>query len=230
LIADQNVSAPAEPRHFSVGFVLLSAVGLVGAHDRDDVRLKRILDTLKIIAEKRPANGEGGTVRNVQGQIASVTDALSHPTSYVYDAFNDLTKVTDPAGNVTTNTYDLRGHKIATNDPDMGSWSYAYDALGELTSQTDAKGQTVTDEKLGPNEVRLEWEGEPTFNQRDAQMNRSLMRSWTSLGRPIRDASPGISGPYIDLERSWLVEFGWVQLRQGDAVYWINGRAETPRN
>ena len=39
-----------------------------------------------------------------------------------------------------TNSYDIRGRKIAMNDPDMGAWSYAYNAFGELTSQTDAKG------------------------------------------------------------------------------------------
>ncbi|MGH7017673.1 MAG: hypothetical protein ACRED8_11420, partial [Caulobacteraceae bacterium] len=65
-------------------------------------------------------------------------------TSYVYDAFGDLLATTGPLGKTISNTYDVRGRKIASSDPDMGSWSYGYDGLDELVSQTDAKGQTTT--------------------------------------------------------------------------------------
>ena len=71
-----------------------------------------------------------------QGLVASVTDALSHTTSYAYDAFGNLATVTDPAGNQTVNAYDIRGNKLTSQDPDMGTWNYAYDALGELIAQT----------------------------------------------------------------------------------------------
>jgi RHS repeat-associated protein len=55
-----------------------------------------------------------------------------------------MTKVTDPASNVTTATYDLRGRRTGMSDPDMGSWSYSYDVLSEMKSLTDAKSQTTT--------------------------------------------------------------------------------------
>ena len=98
------------------------------------------------------------TTKNAQGLVASVTDALAlgqpdptflHTTRYVYDSEGDLLTVTDPAGNVTTNTFDLRGRKLTASDPDMGKaggnlWSYQYDAFGELVQQTDAKGQVTT--------------------------------------------------------------------------------------
>src|SRR5262249_33052260 len=64
--------------------------------------------------------------------------------TYAYDPFGNPVKTTDAVGNVVTATYDLRGRKIASGDPDLGSWTYAYDALGEIISQTDAKGQNTT--------------------------------------------------------------------------------------
>ncbi len=64
-------------------------------------------------------------------------------TQYAYDVRDNLTGVTDAAGNVSTMSYDLLGRKVAMHDPDMGDWSYGYDAVGNLTSQTDAKGQTI---------------------------------------------------------------------------------------
>ena len=71
--------------------------------------------------------------------------------TYAYNPFGNLTRTTDPAGNVTTMTYDLRGRKSAMTDPDMGSSTYAYNAAGELLQQTDAKLQvtTLTYDKLG---------------------------------------------------------------------------------
>jgi RHS repeat-associated protein len=84
------------------------------------------------------------TTKNSQGQIVSVLDAASNTTTYVYDAFGNMVQVTDAVGNVTTNTYDPRGRKVASSDPDMGSWSYTYDVLDKLKTQTDAKSQTTT--------------------------------------------------------------------------------------
>ncbi len=92
------------------------------------------------------------TVRNAQNLIASVVEAVSsgvcgttgNATAYLYDAFGGLTKVTDPASNQSSSTYDLRGRKLTLVDPDMGSWSYGYNAFSDLTSQTDAKSQSTT--------------------------------------------------------------------------------------
>jgi YD repeat-containing protein len=55
-----------------------------------------------------------------------------------------MIKTTGPAGNVVTATYDVRGRKIASNDPDLGAWTYAYDTANELVSQTDDRSQTST--------------------------------------------------------------------------------------
>jgi RHS repeat-associated protein len=64
-------------------------------------------------------------------------------TRYAYDKANNLSTVTDAAGNVTTLTYDKLGRKLTMNDPDMGTWTYAYDLAGNLIRQTDAKNQRL---------------------------------------------------------------------------------------
>lgn len=84
------------------------------------------------------------TVRNVVGQIVSITDVQNKTITYTYDPFGDLLTTTDALGNVTTLAYDAMGRKIAMADPDMGNWQYQHDVLGELVTQVDAKNQTVT--------------------------------------------------------------------------------------
>jgi RHS repeat-associated protein len=97
------------------------------------------------------------TVKNSQGQTASVTDAAGNVITYQYDPFGNLL-VTTAGGVNTTLSYDLRGRKIGMVDPDMGSWTYAYDVLGQLKRQTDAKGQvsTMVYDKLGRMTSRAE--------------------------------------------------------------------------
>jgi len=73
-----------------------------------------------------------------------VSDTVAYATTYAYDPLNNLTTVTDHAGNLTTITYDSLGRKLAMDDPDMGPWTYAYDAVDNLTSQTDARGVTIS--------------------------------------------------------------------------------------
>ena len=69
--------------------------------------------------------------------------ALYAETRYEYSEVDELTKVTDAAGNLTTISYDDLGRKTSMTDPDMGSWAYSYDAVGNLVEQTDAKAQVI---------------------------------------------------------------------------------------
>lgn len=87
---------------------------------------------------------------NARGELVEAVDAAQptgNVTQYAYDPFGNLIEVIADVGGqnvTTTNTYNIRGHKLTMTDPDMGFWVYAYNALGELISQTDAKGQTAT--------------------------------------------------------------------------------------
>ena len=41
-----------------------------------------------------------------KGQVASIANALSHTTTFSYDALNQLTAITDPLSQATTRAYD----------------------------------------------------------------------------------------------------------------------------
>jgi RHS repeat-associated protein len=97
--------------------------------------------------------------KNSQGQVVSVADAVGNVTTYYYDPFGNLLQTVDPTGkNVVVNTYDLRGRKTQSNDPDLGIWNYLYDPLNQLVQQTDAKSQTsqLTYDVLGRLTQRVE--------------------------------------------------------------------------
>jgi len=66
--------------------------------------------------------------------------------------------MTDAAGANTYFTYNIRGFKTTSNDPDTGNWTYTPNSLNELVSQTDNKNQTIAFDydKLGRLISRLE--------------------------------------------------------------------------
>ncbi|MET3124360.1 RHS repeat-associated protein [Oxalobacteraceae bacterium GrIS 2.11] len=80
--------------------------------------------------------------RDVLGQIVSEVDnataimnAPATTTSFAHDPFGNLTQTTDPAGNLIKITYDVMGHKIQLNDPDLGIINYSVDPLGRTWKQ-----------------------------------------------------------------------------------------------
>jgi RHS repeat-associated protein len=99
------------------------------------------------------ANGQTRTTtKDSQGNVVIVTDlkpgdtdpSARTTTTYAYDPFGKLISTTDALNNNSYATYDKRGRKTASDDPDLGHWTYTYDAASELISQTDAKGQATT--------------------------------------------------------------------------------------
>ena len=83
------------------------------------------------------------TLKNAQGQVAQVTDAVGSTVLYAYDALGQLT-ATNAAGSITKIEYNQRGQKTKMEDPAMGVWLYAYNAFGELVWQRDSLNQTTT--------------------------------------------------------------------------------------
>lgn len=77
------------------------------------------------------------------GNVTSITDPLSTVTEYTYHSCGKPASVTTD-GVAITMEYDGDGNQTALNDPDAGSTSYVYDALHRITSQTDARGKTTT--------------------------------------------------------------------------------------
>ena len=76
-------------------------------------------------------------------QIVEVTSGGNFTTTLAYNQTDDLTNITDNAGNSIAMFYDLLGQRVALADPDMGFWQYDFDLDGRLKTQTDAKGQQI---------------------------------------------------------------------------------------
>ncbi|HEY1127852.1 MAG TPA: RHS repeat-associated core domain-containing protein [Roseateles sp.] len=105
------------------------------------------------------------------GNVVTITDAISRVTTNTYDAHNRLRTVTapdngitefhydtegkldwvkDPRNFVTNYTYNAFGDRLTQSSPDTGSTTYALDDLGRVQTETNAGGQTVyTWDKLG---------------------------------------------------------------------------------
>jgi RHS repeat-associated protein len=77
------------------------------------------------------------------GRRTTVTDALTHVTTFVYDAAGNQTSVKDANNNTTAYTYDNANRRTRVTYPDGKFESTAYDALGRVVSRTDAKGLTT---------------------------------------------------------------------------------------
>jgi len=93
------------------------------------------------------------------GQLASVTNALGHVTSFdAYDGAGRLLESTDPLGTVTTTTYDPRGRVLTTTrTPVSGAprtWSFTYDANGQLETSTSPAGVVLTYEVDDAHDLR----------------------------------------------------------------------------
>ena len=108
----------------------------------------------------------GGSTIDEFGDVQTVTDPLSHVTTYGYDADRRKTSLKDGNGNTTTYTYDLAGQQTTTTRPDTtiavtdynsdgtvsdikdgksnAIQSYGYNALAQVTSVTDALSNVTT--------------------------------------------------------------------------------------
>ena len=73
--------------------------------------------------------------RNRVNTSSTPTDLL---TRYAYDDANELVKVTDAKGNVTTAEYDTVGHMVALNSPDAGRTEWRYDLSGNVGAKETA--------------------------------------------------------------------------------------------
>ncbi|GAB2922113.1 polymorphic toxin-type HINT domain-containing protein [Streptomyces sundarbansensis] len=87
------------------------------------------------------------TVSDVRGQTRELRqhqsrsiDAPYDTTTYTYTPRGQLAKVTDPAGNSWSYTYDQMGRQTEADDPDRGATTTVYDDRGQVTSTKDSRG------------------------------------------------------------------------------------------
>jgi RHS repeat-associated protein len=108
-------------------------------------------------------------------------------TTYTYDTKDEETQVTDPAGNVFSFGYDLRGRQVRNSDPDSGTSTTVYDDAGDVTSTTDARGVTLahTYDQLG-RETGLYQGSVSSANQLSAWTYDGIANSRGQLTRTTR--------------------------------------------
>ena len=84
------------------------------------------------------------TTTNAFGETTAVTNPAGDTTTYTYNLRHQLETVTDPVGNTTTYTYNKWNNQATSlDDPDLGTVDYTYDLFGRLETQTDARGVTL---------------------------------------------------------------------------------------
>ena len=92
-----------------------------------------------------PANYTTVYAYNAFDQVTSVTDPLLHLTQYVYDPNGNLQTVTDPLLQVTTYGYDADNQQTSVTEPDTTTvLKTAYDADGNVATQWDGLNQPTT--------------------------------------------------------------------------------------
>ena len=103
----------------------------------------------KIEAKGTPAQREtlyrydsqGNPVEAKKGADAVTPEAL---TAMGYDAWGNLSAITDPEGNRNSFTYDVMGNVVTKTDASGKVWSYVYDDAGRSVAATDPLGHTTT--------------------------------------------------------------------------------------
>lgn len=80
---------------------------------------------------------------DAQGQISKTTDPEGNLRQYTYDRTGKLAIYTDPKGNTTRYQLDAEGHLSKLTDALGRVRSYQYDKVGNLIQKTDARGKAV---------------------------------------------------------------------------------------
>jgi RHS repeat-associated protein len=84
-------------------------------------------------------------IRDAQQRITQITDPKGNTQSYTYDANGDLKSHTDPAGNTTSFLYNFRHDLIEIKDPrGIRPVRNEYDDAGRLVKHIDAFGKEIT--------------------------------------------------------------------------------------
>lgn len=128
-------------------------------------------------------------VRNLLGKVARaeqgrIGTTAGPATTFDYDATGALLQTTDANGLVRSSTYDPRGLRTSSTDPDHGTRTYVYDGFGDLVTVTNGRGQmtTTTYDALGRIRTRTEPEGTTTYTYDTAVHGVGLLAKMDSPG------------------------------------------------
>lgn len=124
--------------------------------------------------------------------------AVNLSSSAEFDAASRMLSFTDPAGRVTTYSYDRNDNIIETVDPEDHNTSFGYDANDNLTSITNAKGgvtslsyDNVTDwltsVEFGGHRKEYDYNSDGSLNSVTKPDGTVLSYSYDKLGRITSD-------------------------------------------
>ena len=122
-------------------------------------------------------------------RLTSEKDALNNTASYVYNADNNRTQVTDKRGYATDFAYDTTGNVTLITDPLDFARSFTYDSRNNMLSETDPRGYTTG------TGIYLAW---PRRSVRTLAPAAIAFRDW------LIDEARGISGTdFVDYDAIW---------------------------
>ncbi|WP_406010268.1 sugar-binding protein [Streptomyces sp. NBC_00637] len=119
------------------GGAVLSTTKTIYAGDRTTVIPPVGATTVTTLTDAR------GNVTELREHQARAPESAYDTTTYDLTPSGELLKVTDPAGNSWSHTYDQRGNQLSITDPDKGRTDTTYDDRNQVISSTDANGTLV---------------------------------------------------------------------------------------
>ncbi|HWG98759.1 MAG TPA: RHS repeat-associated core domain-containing protein, partial [Pilimelia sp.] len=152
------------------------------------------------VATTALTDAKGRTVELRQHTTTQGVAGAYDRTRYHYNRKNQLTRLTDPAGNEWTYAYDVQGRKTEARDPDKGLSRWEYNDFGELVRTTDANGEVLVytydplgrktglyDDEVSAATKRAEWIWDRLYTMQTVR---------GQLGQAIRYDPPGSANAY----------------------------------
>ena len=146
------------------------------------------------------ANSAGKQTRLLE-YLGTSPSGASEPTTYSFDAFGQMTGMTNAAGAAWTWKYDALGHQVSATSPTSGTASMVYNNDGTTASVTTSRGTTAyaydqlgrkKTEKDGAGTLLASWDYDPTFGA--TQVKGQLADS----KRYVTSGPANLQGTYTD--------------------------------